>query len=345
MGVLPPAVTPTAPSLADFAAQLREVLADARRVLLTGPSDPDGDSIGASLGLAAAIRSVCGAEVTVSGRAGFRYGWLKGAGQMLPDGAVLPDYDVVIVLDGDRHRLHPAVAEAFEAARFRAILDHHYSTRPRGYELAWVDPDSASACELVLGVLDAWELPLEPSTAEALYTGIIFDTGGFRHPNTRPATHAAAGRLIATGIDHSAISLRVLWERRRAGMGILGEVLSEASFPERGRVAWATVSLAQCRAHRAEYSDLEGIVDLLLLTRGVELSCVMIERAPNQVKLSLRSRADVDVARLARQLDPNGGGHQRAAGVALSCSLDEARRRVPQALAVALRELEARQTA
>ncbi len=332
-------------SLAEMARALQGLLDGARRVLLTGPSDPDGDSIGACLALAGAIRQRCAAEVTVSGRPGFRYAWLEGAAAMLPDGAVLPDHDVVIVVDGDRHRLHPAVETAFAAARHRVILDHHHSTRPRGYELAWVDPGAASTCELVLGIVDAWGLALDRPMAEALYTGIVFDTGGFRHPNTTPATHAAAGRLLAAGVDHSAISLRVLWERRRAGMGVLGEVLCDATTSERGRVVWATVSLAQCHAHQAEYADLEGMVDILLLTRGVELSCLLIERAPGQVKLSLRSRSTVDVAALARSLDANGGGHQRAAGVVLGCTLDEARQRVPPALAAALHQAEARATA
>lgn len=326
-------------TLAEFASLLRQRVGAARRVLLTGPSDLDGDSVGAALALASGIRQLSGAEVTVSGRPGTRYDWLDGAAGMVPEIAVTPCHDVVIVVDGDRHRLHAAVEAAFVAADARVILDHHHSTRPRGYELAWVDAQAPSTCELVLAVLDCWGFELDVATAEQLYVGVVFDTGGFRHSNTRPSTHLAAARLLATGLDQSAISLRVLWERTRAGMGILGEVLSGARFGQDGRLAWGVVSLAQLRHHNGKYADLEGIVDLLLLTQGVELSCLMVERSPGNVKLSLRSRRWVDVAGLARSLDSSGGGHRRAAGVVLTCTLDDALQRVPAALEAAVAQV------
>ena len=70
---------------------------------------------------------------------------------------------------------------------------------------------------MVLELLDAWQHPLDSALAELLYTGLIFDTGGFRYSNTDPRTHRAAARLLEQGIDHAAISARVLMERRRSG--------------------------------------------------------------------------------------------------------------------------------
>lgn len=304
-------------------------------MLLTGPADPDGDSIGAGLGLAWALRCKGVTDITVGGSPGDRYAFLPGAGQMVADEAVRERYDVVVVLDGDRHRLHPRVAAAFAQADARVILDHHRSTQPVGYELSLIVPDAASTCELVVELLDVWGLEPTAEVATVLYAGLVFDTGGFRHANAQPATFELAARLVATGIDHSAITNRVLYERRRSGIRLLGGALAGAHIE--GELAWAAVRLADIEGVEGSYTDLEGIVDQLLLTVGVELACLFIERAPQRVKLSLRSRSRVDVSQLARALDEDGGGHRRAAGVELRGALEDVLATVPAALETALR--------
>src|SRR5678809_358491 len=103
-------------------------------------------------------------------------------------------YDLVVVLDGDRRRLVPQVDAAFKSAKSTAILDHHGSTTPEGYTFAFLDPKAASTCEMVDGVLQDWKIPLDRDIAALLYTGLIFDTGGFRHSNTNASTHAFAAR-------------------------------------------------------------------------------------------------------------------------------------------------------
>jgi phosphoesterase RecJ-like protein len=296
-------------------------------VLLTGPADPDGDSIGACLALAWALRKHGVADVTVSGTPSARYEWLPGAASMVPNEQVRSSYDVVIVLDGDRHRLHPVIAKVFAGAQARVIIDHHLSTRPVGYELSLIVPEAASTCDLVVALLEDWQLELDQDVATVLYTGLVFDTGGFRHPNTAPATFRLAARLIATGIDHSAISIRVLHERRASGMWLLGKALATATIS--GELAWSSLRLSDIESAGGVYTDIEGIVDQLLLTEGVELACLFVERTSKRVKLSLRSRARVDVSRLARFLDADGGGHRRAAGVELAATMDDVLVQVP----------------
>jgi bifunctional oligoribonuclease and PAP phosphatase NrnA len=290
---------------------------------VTGPIDPDGDSIGACLALAKGVAKVSPTtKVEVAGVIGFRYEWLPGADAMVPDSSVAGSYDLVVVLDGDRRRLVSQVDAAFKSAPSTAILDHHGSTTPEGYTLAYLDPRAASTCEMVDGVLQDWEVPLDKDIAALLYTGLIFDTGGFRHSNTNAATHAFAARLISTGIDHATISARILVERRMPGLRLLGRVVESARFLAGGRVALGDVSLALARELGADIADLEGIVDALLYTQGVEMAVLAVERGPmgdrpTVTKLSFRSRTDLDVAALAKSLASDGGGHPRASGVAL----------------------------
>jgi len=316
--------------------QLRAAFADAQAILLTGPMDPDGDSIGASLALVRGINAVSDARVDVAGHANYRYDWLPGADGMLADDQVEANYDLVVVLDGDRTRLTPPVNKAFESARVKCIVDHHRSTSPEGYDVVVLDPDSASTCEMVHAMLERWGVGLDRDLATLIYTGIIFDTGGFRHSNTQPRTHRLAAELLEHGVDPSVISSRVLTERTPAGLRLLGDVLARAQFHGEGRVALSSVPHDVATGFGIADGDLEGIIDALLNTTGVECAALAVEREGGGTKLSLRSRQHVDVSKVARGLHPGGGGHVRAAGVSLAEPLTAVLARLPEVLCSAV---------
>jgi len=314
-------------------------------VLLTGPVAPDGDSIGACLAMQHILQAR-GVRVTVAGTASYRYDWMPRAAEMVPDDAVAPDFDGVVVLDGDRHRLSPPVRAAFEAATLKGIIDHHASTQPHGYTLCWLDPQSASTCEMIYGALETWGVDLDASLAELLYTGAVFDTGGFRYSNTTCSTHHMAAALIDAGVEHAAICTRVLMERRISSLRLAGHVYSNATFHLDGELAigYATLDLRD-RFENID-GDLEGIVDQLVHTCGVEVAILLVERAPGDVKYSLRSRGLVNVAHIARAIAPSGGGHPKAAGASISGSVEDAAKRaldiVQAHLAAADRRLQSR---
>lgn len=302
--------------------QLRSLVRTSRTVVLTGPEGPDGDSIGACLALQRVLAvATPGVEVVVAGTPPHRYRFLPGAEGMVADEA-LPEADGVVVLDGDRRRLLPGAAARFAAARWTAIVDHHRSTDPAQYTVAVFDPAAESTCGLVWAMAQRWGVPLDRDLALQLYTGVIFDTGGFRYSNTRVSTHQLAATLLATGFDHASASLRVLAERRPAGFRLLARLLDTTRFEAGGRVAFVTCPRALLDAVGAEEPDLEGVVDHLQHTEGVELAAVLVEKSGGRVKVSLRSRGEVDVAALARGLHEGGGGHAKAAGVMLTGALE-----------------------
>jgi phosphoesterase RecJ-like protein len=292
-----------------------EAVSGAGRVLLTGPVGPDGDSVGACLALAAVLRQR-GVDVVV-------------AGNILPDEQVEGPFPAVVILDGDRFRLEPPTLRHFEAASVRAIVDHHASTTPDGYTHPWIEPKAESTCSMLFGAFRRWGVELTRPLAELLYTGLIFDTGGFRHSNTTPATHRVAAELLETGLDHTSIAIRTLCERTPAGLHAMGTILAGAVLHHGGRLCVSRVPL-QLRRLLAEQGgglgDLEGVVDALVNTQGAEVAALLIERDDGFVKLSLRGRTSLDVAHLARQIHPNGGGHPKAAGSLVQGSLDQAER-------------------
>jgi bifunctional oligoribonuclease and PAP phosphatase NrnA len=314
------------------APRVLSALRDGGKVLLTGPVGPDGDSIGACLALQRVLEAE-GIEVVVAGVPPARYAWLPGADRMVPDDQLPDAFGAVAVLDGDRHRLTPEVERRFARAPIKAIVDHHGSTRADGYTHAWIEPSAESTCGMLLRAFRAWEVPLDRELAEQLYVGLVFDTGGFRHSNTTPETHRLAAELLQVGIDHAAISARILAERRPAAVRAMGAVLSEARWAFDGRLAIGAVPLALQRSLALAEGDLEGVVDVLIHAVGTDVAALLVERPGGQVKYSLRSRGDIDVAQVAHQLAVTGGGHPRAAGAVVDATIDEAAERVCDVLA------------
>ena len=204
---------------------LRQALEEATSVLFSGPVDPDGDSFGACMALAKASASFSEATLHVAGKANYRYDWLPGAEELITDAQLLDAYDVVVIMDGDRTRLTTGVEKRFASAATTALVDHHQSSSTEGYDVVLLDSGSPSTCEMVYRVLRDWNVALDTDMAVHLYTGIIFDTGGFKHENTQADTHLLAAQLLSLGVKPALIHAKVLHERTSAGLRLLGEIL------------------------------------------------------------------------------------------------------------------------
>jgi phosphoesterase RecJ-like protein len=312
---------------------LGALVQEAKGILLTGPDAADGDSLGACLALARAIRSRFQVPVDVAGDCSPAYRFLPDTADLLDNRSIRADYGLVVVLDGDCNRLARNVEAAFRAAPLTAIVDHHRTTTEDGYTLALINPESASTCEMVLEIMDAWGVEPDRAAAIQLYTGILFDTGGFRYSNTGPGTHAAAGRLLKQGIEHADIAVRVLMERTRQGVQLAAAIQAAAEFQADGRLCIGRVTAALMREIGATDHDLGGVVESLLYIEGVEVSALLSERKDSRTKISFRSRGAVDVAALAKSLHPGGGGHAKAAGVMVDETLEEICARLPALVA------------
>ena len=316
--------------------RLYDAIKGASSVLFTGPMDPDGDSLGACLALARAAGGFSEATVHVAGEANYRYDWMPDSETLRDDGALLEHYDLVVVMDGDRKRLTRRVTDLFAAAKVTALVDHHRSSSPDGYDVVLLDPDSPSTCEMVASMLSDWDVALDPAMATHLYTGIIFDTGGFKHENTMSKTHALAAQLLDLGVQPAPVHAKVLHERTQGGLRLLGEVLGAARFYAGGEIVVGVVTEEAVRRLGIQSGDTEGIVDALLNTAGVEVAVLVKESGDSACRMSLRSKTRVNVAEIARTLHEGGGGHVRAAGCRVPTSLDALMTRLPGVLEAAV---------
>lgn len=222
------------------------------------------------------------------------------------------DYDLFICLDCGKERLGNA-ENFFDKAKNTVNIDHHVSNTGTAVN-NYIVPTASSACELVYDVIDKDKL--DEDIAKAIYTGMVTDTGVFKYNNTSPKTMQVAAQLISFGFDFGSLIDHVFYEKTYLQNQILGRALLESIRLIDGRLIVSVVTMEMMHFYGAKSNDLDGIVNQLLLTIGVDCAMFMYEIEPLVYKVSLRSNGAVDVASIAQLF--GGGGHVRAAGCSVN---------------------------
>jgi phosphoesterase RecJ-like protein len=291
------------------------------RVLLTTHENPDGDGVGAAVGLAAHLKAQ-GREarivVTPSLPENLRFldpeGWIEAydPGGAHRDLAAWPDAWLLIDAS-EPHRMGPLFT-AFEGTRAaRACLDHHLKDAPKGFDAEFTDPGASASAELVYDLVRPRIAgPLPEVMAQALYAGIVSDTGNFRHSNATPRIHRIAADLVGQGIHPSRTYNALYQTATPAKLKLFGRALEGLQLRDGGRFAYVAVTGADLAACGATHEDLDELVEEPRKLKGVEVAALFSEAADGRAKVSLRSRERVDVNAVCRRF--GGGGHRLASG-------------------------------
>jgi phosphoesterase RecJ-like protein len=291
--------------------------ADARAtVVLSGHVQPDADALGSTLSLAEGLRRR-GARVLATFPDPFALpaslGWLPGAEGLVPSSAVPSSPDVFVSLDAASPGRLGELAPLLDRAGTSVVIDHHASNPGFG-GVRLIDGTAPATVSLVSRLLDELGVALDAQLATLLYAGLAADTGSFRFGNTRPETHELASRLLATGIDHSAISRRLFDTAPFGWLGLLSVVIGRAVLETDigAGLVWTWSSTAEAAEHGLPGEQLEALVDVVRSTQEADVACVLKGQDDGSWSVSLRSRGRTDVARVAMAL--GGGGHTAAAG-------------------------------
>lgn len=289
-----------------------------KTVGIAGHIKPDGDAFGSCAGLAWYLKkNYPDKEVTVYlEQLPSCYHIIAGADDICHDCTEEKSYDLFFSLDcADEKRLG-AAARYLHTAKRTICIDHHVSNT--GFaDLNCIYPDASSTSEIVLGLLDEEKISFE--SAEALYMGIVHDTGVFRHSCTSPETMEAAAKLMRRGVRCNKIISDTYYDKTYYQNQILGRALLESVLLLDGKIIFSAVRQKEMEFYEVTAADLDGIVQMLMGTVGVEAAIFLYEIAPQEFKVSLRSRETVDVAQIASYF--GGGGHVRAAGCTMQGSI------------------------
>jgi phosphoesterase RecJ-like protein len=295
--------------------RIDDVIGDAKTVGISGHIRPDGDCIGSCMGMYLYLRKsypqirvdVFLQEIPEI------YKFIKDSDQIRSDYETDVDrYDLFIALDAGKERLGEA-EKFFDAAARTVNIDHHISNPGTGDE-NYVVPQASSASELVTDVIDMNRM--DRDIAEALYMGIICDTGVFKYSNTSPKTMQIGAELISYGFDFGSLIDSVFYEKTYNQNQMLGRALLESTLFMNGRCIASAVTRQTMEFYQAKSSDLDGIVSQLMLTAGVDCAIFLYETGTQEFKVSLRSNGSVNVAEVAQLF--GGGGHARAAGCTMN---------------------------
>lgn len=294
---------------------LTEILNGKQTVALGGHIRPDGDCVGSCMGLYLYLK-----EQFPQIETDVYLQPIADCYKMISKTEVLKheidekkQYDLFICLDcGDADRLGFS-APLFENAKQTLCIDHHVSNEAFA-DVNYIVPDASSTSELVYRLLE--KAKISKSCAEALYMGMVHDTGVFQYSCTAPETMEAAAELMRKGINGSEIIEKTYFEKTYIQNQILGKALLESMLILDKRVILSYVTNRSMEFFGAAPSDLEGIVSQLRQTKDVEVAMFLYETEPQVYKVSLRSKDKVDVSVIAKYF--GGGGHAKAAGFSMS---------------------------
>ena len=301
-----------------------QILGESKNIVLVGHVNPDGDSIGSLMGMKWYLQTIGKKAVPVvpnpypeflsfidTGKEVLPYSLEEEKVSQAVNGA-----DLVICLDFNSLKRIDALGGLIASAECRKVLvDHHPQPDPV-FNLVYSYPELSSTCELVYWILEGL-VPLcggkvSYNSAVALYTGMMTDTNNFAN-SVLPSTFRMAGKLMELGVDKEWVQKMVFGGYSESRMRLMGHMLYENMkiFPEYGAALMILTKETKEKFSFAD-GDSEGFVNLALNIKSVRVSGFFTE-GDEFVRVSLRSKDDFSVNRLARGYF-NGGGHERAAG-------------------------------
>jgi phosphoesterase RecJ-like protein len=258
-----------------------------------------------------------------------RYRFMPAAQNIVHDINNIEQYDVCIVLDCSELARVGDEAENIGKIKKLINIDHHVSNN--GFcSLKMLDAQASSTGELLFRLMREMHVNMSRDICTNLYAAIITDTGNFRYSNTRKETFWAAGDLVENGADPQWISEYIYENDSPARLKLLAKALETLSLDLKNKVGSLVVTQKALQETGASWELTEGFVDIPRTVRGIEVSVLYTQRGDNNYKLSLRSKADVNVEKVAKKF--GGGGHIHASACWMKGDIESIKSQIIKAI-------------
>lgn len=305
--------------------QFLNAVRGAETIVIGTHLNPDGDALGSALGLAHVLRSEGKhVEVLCHHNPPDNLRFLPGVDEV-KQVANRDHYDLGIIVDLDSTERLGLTAPVFQKCTKLIVIDHHVPHEAPG-DLRIINQSAAATAAILTEMLLELSIGFSPDVATCLLTGIVTDTGGFRFRNTNALSLGLSAKLVECGANMNQITEEVFQRKPLASMRLLGMVLASMEMDCDEQLAWSKVTYADFQDTSARDEDTEGFVNELLSIKTMKVAALFRETKPHWIRVSLRSRGDIDVSAVAREL--GGGGHRNAAGCSFDLPLEDAIQRV-----------------
>jgi phosphoesterase RecJ-like protein len=281
------------------------------RFLVTAHARPDGDAIGSILACGMILEQL-GKQVDMVTRDRVPpfYRHLPCVETIQHAECITGDYDAVILLECDGL---PRTGLRGLEGRFTINIDHHFSGKLFA-NINWIENDACAVGAMVYKLAMLAGVAITPGMASCIYTAMLTDTGSFCYAGTDARAFDLAADLVRHGATPVTIAQHIYFANPISKMRLLGAALSR--LHREGRLAWMWVTQDDLYHARATEEDCEGLVNYAIGIAGVDVAVFLRELTDGRVRLSMRSKGEINVARVAERF--GGGGHSHASG----CTID-----------------------
>ncbi len=308
--------------------EAKQFLIEHDRFLVVSHVQPDGDAASSTMAMGLILQALGKQyELINQDQIPRKFDYMSGydrigrAGSAEQEPAEAEKYACVITVDcADYARVGDCSKWFSEDAQLLNI-DHHPTNDGFG-TVRLIRPNAAATVQILAELIDELPIAWNRELADCIYTGLLTDTGGFRYSSTTPDVMKVASKMLTYGVEGHKLAEHLLEKVTLAHILILKKALASLSFDADNRISWMLIRGSDVAESGANNEDMEGIVNYAINVEGVEVGILFKEVGPAEVKVSLRSRGNVNVSSFAKSL--GGGGHIRAAGCTIQQPLDDA---------------------
>ena len=293
--------------------KFKEQLKDANSIALISHLDPDGDNLGSLTALSKSLLNLGKMVYPIE------FDKIPENLKFLPNLDLLSDntdinINMIICLDCANYERLGKVDELFNKAKYRINIDHHQSNEFYG-DVNIVKKGYSSTCELVFDLINEINLPIDKEISMSLLTGISTDTGRFLYSATTADTLAKASKLVENGADMMKINELIYQSKKFEAQLLENEILSKTEIYN-DYVAFSFVMTDQLNKYNVEISDIDSVINTFRDTDKIKISVLIKQQTENEYKVSFRSKGNIDVGLIAKNL--GGGGHKNAAATRIT---------------------------
>ncbi len=303
---------------------ISEKIKEAQNIAIFTHESPDGDAIGSTLSVYLALKQIGKEAKMYIPEYSRLFNFLPGASEIKNK---LDDEEFDLAISVDCANLKRLVGkEYFENAKETIVIDHHESNDMYG-DINYVDSAAPACAQILVSILQYYNVEITQELGTTLLTGIITDTGGFKHQGITPETFEFAAELLRKGVDVSTLYSKVLETRTRANFELSKRVSERMEFLEDGKIAFTYITKQDEIETNAEPGDHEGLVEIARSIEGVEVSVFIRQRDDEEYyKVSMRSKNNINVSDICYLF--GGGGHIRAAGCLIKGDVEKVKEKI-----------------
>ena len=237
----------------------------------------------------------------------------------------IEDYALFILDTNDYTNIGSIYKYLNQRVKDKFFIDHHQGSDQNMIDINFVQAEVASASEIIYAIIMYYKKELNLKSAQALYTGIVFDTGSFRYPKTTSETFQIASHLVSIGADPFIVYEQLYESNSLSSLQLRGKILSSMEILEDGKMISMKLTPDMVQETKGSFAEGESSINAPFTVKGVTASLLVKQDISGPVKISMRTKGDLDVSEIAMQ--NGGGGHKNAAGYKSKLPFNDAYRK------------------